>query len=307
VAIAIVAALAAGACFALGGVLQQRAASTRPEGESLSFRLIVDLATEPMWLLGIGFAICSYGLEALALSFGPLVLVQPLIVTELLFALPMSVRWAGSHMTTRDWLGTLAVGGGLTLGLVCASPGAGRPAAPVGQWGLALGIAAGLAALAVLAGRHERGSVARPSLYALAAALVLGCQAALLKATIPRFELGFVVALESWEIWAMAAAAILGLLLVQSAYQSGPLAATMPVVDAVDPAVAIAFGVTLFHEQIRTGPYLVGVIVGLLGLLAGIWLLDTSPTVQCLQRWQNHSDPAGGPQPKQPGAYGRAS
>jgi drug/metabolite transporter (DMT)-like permease len=287
--VAVVAALAAGACFAIGGVLQQRAASTRPEGESLSFRLIVDLATEPMWLLGIGLAVCSYGLEALALSFGPLVLVQPLIVTELLFALPVSIRWAGSHMTRRDWLGTLFVGGSLSLGLASAAPGAGRAAAPVGQWAVALGTVAGLAALAVLAGRHERGTVARPSLYALAAALVLGCQAALLKATIPRFELGFVPAIESWETWAMAAAAIIGLLLVQSAYQSGPLAATMPVVDAVEPAVAIAFGVVLFHEHIRTGPYLVGVLLGMLGLLAGIWLLDTSPTVQCLQRWQNRS------------------
>lgn len=287
--VAVVSALAAGACFAIGGVLQQRAASTRPEGEALSFRLIADLATEPMWLLGIGFAVCSYGLEALALAFGPLVLVQPLIVTELLFALPISIRWAGSHMTVRDWTGTLAVGCGLTLGLVSAAPGAGRPAAPVGQWVVALGVAGGLALLAVLFGLHERGSVARPSLYALAAALVLGCQAALLKATIARFELGFVVALESWQTWAMAAAAIIGLVLVQSAYQSGPLAATMPVVDAVDPAVAIAFGVTLFHEHIRTNLYLVGVIVGLLALFGGIWLLDSSPTVQCLQRWQNRS------------------
>ncbi len=294
--IAIAAALAAGACFAIGGVLQQRAASSRPEGESLSIRLILDLVTEPMWLLGIGFAACSYGLEALALSFGPLVLVQPLIVTELLFALPISVRWAGSRMTGRDWLGTLAVGGGLTLGLVSASPGAGRPSAPVGQWALALGIAAGLAALAVVAGRHERGSVARPSLYAVAAALVLGSQAALLKATIARFELGLVPALESWQTWAMAAAAIVGLVLVQSAYQSGPLAATMPVVDAVDPSAAVAFGIVLFHEHIRTGTYLVGVVLGILGLLTGIWLLDTSATVQCLQRWQNRGDPGGAPE-----------
>lgn len=284
--IAIVAALAAGAFFAIGGVLQQRAASTRPEGETLSFRLIMDLAGEPRWLLGIAFAVGSYGLEALALSYGPLVLVQPLIVTELLFALPISVRWAGSSMSRRDWLGTLAVGGGLALGLVSADPGAGRPSAPVGEWVVALSSTAGLAVLAVLAGRHERGGLARPSLYALSAALVLGMQAALLKATIARFELGVVPALESWETWAMAGAAVIGLVLVQSAYQSGPLAATMPLVDAVDPSVAIVFGVTLFHEHIRTGPLLAGVVAGLAALFAGIWLLDTSPTVQCLQRWQ---------------------
>ncbi len=82
----------------------------------------------------------------------------------------------------------------------------------------------------------------------------------------------------------MAAAAILGLLLVQSAYESGPLATSMPVVDAVDPSVAILFGVALFHEHIRTGIWLVGIGVAIASLLGGIVLLDTSPVIQCLQK-----------------------
>jgi drug/metabolite transporter (DMT)-like permease len=286
--IAVIAALAAGGSFAAGGVLQQRAASTRPEKEALSFRLILDLIGDRMWLLGIGFAFLSYVLEGLALSFGPLVLVQPLIVTELLFALPISVRWRGMHMSSREWLGTLAVAGGLALGLVCAAPGKGRPEAPIGEWIVALSVVAGLTLLAVFAGRRHDGSL-RSSLYAVAAALVFGSQAALFKATVARFEHGAASGFESWELYTMSAAAILGLLLVQSAYESGPLATSLPVVDAVDPSVAIVFGVALFHEHIRTGPWAAGIGAGIAMLLGGIFLLDTSPVIQCLQKVQQRS------------------
>jgi drug/metabolite transporter (DMT)-like permease len=283
VVIAVLAALGAAGSFAAGGVLQQRAASTRPERESLSFRLILDLARDPMWLLGIGFAFLSYALEGLALSLGPLVLVQPLIVTELLFALPISVRWRGMRMSKREWLGTLSVGGGLTLGLVCASPGAGRSSAPDGQWALALGVLAGATLIAVLFGKRQRGPL-RPSLYALAAALVFGAQAALFKTAVAYFAHGIVPGLTNWEVYAMSVAAILGLVLVQSAYEAGPLAASMPVVDAVDPTVSVILGIALFHEHIRTGPWLAGITIGAAMLLSGIVLLDTSPLIHCLQK-----------------------
>ncbi len=283
--IAVLAALASGGGFAAGGVLQQRAASTRPESEALSFRLLVELAREPMWLLGIGFALVSYVLEALALSFGPLVLVQPLIVSELAFALPISVRWRGMKMGAREWLGATAIAMGLTIGLASAAPRAGRTGAPVAEWIVALGVAGSLTVLVVAVGRRISGS-ARSSLYALAAGIVIGTQASLLKATITPSEHGLSQALESWEPWATLGTAILGLLLVQSAYEAGPLATSMPALDATEPAVAIVLGIVLFHEDPRTGLALVGAGAGAAALLLGIVLLGTSPVIRCLQEAQ---------------------
>lgn len=277
------AALAAGGSFAAAGVLQQRAASRRPEGEALSFRLIFDLAHDRSWLLGIAFALLSYVLESIALSFGPLVLVQPLIVTELLFALPASMRWHHTRMSLQVWLGTIAIALGLSLGLALAAPGEGRPGAPALEWIVALAIVAGLTMFAVAGGRRAKGPL-RSSLYALGAGLVLGTQAALLKATIARFQQGPASGFSSWELWCMVLCSILGLLLVQSAYEAGPLAASMPVVDAVDPVVAIVFGIALFDERIHTGLRLVGVVGGLVLLLTGIVLLDTSSVVRRLQK-----------------------
>lgn len=86
------AALVAGACLAITGLLQQRAASTRPKNEQLSLKLIIALVQSRMWLAGIGVAFLSYAFQAVALSPGPLALVQPLLVAELIFAIPISVR-----------------------------------------------------------------------------------------------------------------------------------------------------------------------------------------------------------------------
>ncbi|SRR5579875_89034 len=280
--IAIVCAIAAGGSFAGGGVLQQHVASTRPEDEQLSFRLLADLARQPLWLLGIGLAFLSYVLESLALAFGPLVMVQPLVVTELLFALPISVRWHGMRMGPREWAGALAVACGLGVGLASAAPRAGRPFPPILSWGLALAVVAVLATTAVAVGRRSAGPL-RSSLFALAAGLVLATQAALLKATIALFRQGFVAALGSWQLWAMVLASFIGLLLVQSAYQAGPLAASMPVVDAINPTAAIGLGLVLFDEHVRTGVWLAGVVAGLVLLFGGIVALDTSPLVQRLQ------------------------
>jgi drug/metabolite transporter (DMT)-like permease len=313
VLIAVVAAIAAGGCFAAGGVLQQHAASSRPVHESLTVRLLVNLARDRLWLLGIGCAFLSYAFESLALAYGPLVLVQPLIVTELLFALPISIRWRGMRMSGREWTGTISVSCGLTLGLLCASPGQGRPEAPLGEWGIGLGVAVVLTLGAVVAGRRANGPL-QSSLYAVGAAIAFGTQAALLKAVIAQFEHGPVTALADWQVWAMVIASLVGLLLVQSAYASGPLAASMPVVDAVGPLVATCCGIALFHEQVRTGAWLVGIGGGVLLLLVGIAVLDTSPLVVSLlqlERRQRGEPSAGRPEqppagqrerPEQPGA-----
>jgi drug/metabolite transporter (DMT)-like permease len=281
--IAVVCAIAAGACFASAGVLQQHIASASPPEDELSLRLLAGLVRQPLWLAGIGFAFLAFVLESVALAFGPLVLVQPLIVTELLAALPISMRLRGMRMGTREWLGAFAVTFGLCVGLVSAAPRAGVAGPSLDAWMLALAGVAALAGLAVLAGRRVCGPP-RSSLYAAAAGVVLATQAGLLKSVIALVQRGPVPALTSWQLWAMVAASIIGLLLVQSAYQAGPLAASMPVIDAVNTAVAIILGAVLFREQIRTGLWVMGFVAGLIPLFAGIVLLDTSTQVRRLQR-----------------------
>ena len=282
--IVIMAALAAGVCFAAGGVLQQSQASREPESESLSPQLIVHLLRRPMWVAGIAVAALSYGFKSVALAYGPLSVVQPLVATEILFAVPVSVRRHGRRLHPREWTAASAVALGLAVGIFSSSPRAGNPLPPLTQWGEALGAVVLIALGGVAAGRRVEGAP-RASLYALAAAALLAAQGALLTATVALFKHGIVEALTSWQPYGMAVAAISGMTLVQSAYQAGPLAASMPVMDAVNPIVAIGIGIAIFGEHVQTGLLpMVGTAIGLALLFGGIVVLDTSPLVRRVQR-----------------------
>lgn len=293
--VAVLGALIAGALFATGGVLQQREAATRPKDESLSVLLIVDLARQPLWLAGMAVAVLSYAFQALALAFGPLAVVQPLIITELIFAVPVSARLQHATLGLREWVGVLAVSGGLAVAIVAADPRGGDPLPGVSHWLYVLPAAAVLSVLAVVVGRLTTGT-ARAALFALAAAVTLGTQAALLQSTTEVFRGGVWHGLSSWEPYVMAVFAIGGLLLVQSAYQAGPLAASLPIIDAIEPTVAVVIAVAVFGEHIRTGA-LTGALslLGIVLVLLGIAILDTSPLVAKLLATQEQKAPPSRP------------
>ena len=289
--VTVLSALAAGGCFAAAGVMQQRVAATRPQDESMSLRLLTDLARQPLWLLGIGVAVLSYFFQALALAFGALAVVQPLVITELLFAIPVSARLQQSRLGVREWAGVVAVAGGLAIAIVSADPHGGNPLPSLHGWLLVLPAAGAIAAAAVVGGRMLRGTF-RASLFAFAAATTLGTQAALLQATTKVFRGGVVHGLTSWQPYLMAVFAIGGLLLVQSAYQAGPLAASLPVIDATEPTVAVVIGFAIFDEQVRlTALSLAGTAVGIVVLIIGVVALDTSPLVHALYDRQREPDP----------------
>jgi drug/metabolite transporter (DMT)-like permease len=278
--ISVFAAIAAGMALATTGVLQQRAASSRPNDEQFSLRMLIKLARNKTWLAGLGAAVLSYGFQALALAFGPLALVQPLVVSELLFAVPISAKLRGIHLGRREWTAVLTVVAGLGIGIACAHPRKANPLVPLSLWACAIGGIAVLVALALLIGRQLAGP-AKASLFALAGASTMALQSALYKATITALERDKLGVFLHWQAYALIIASFLGLYLVQNAYQAGPLAASMPVMDAVLPTVGIALGVGLFREPIRTSWWgLAGASAGLVLLIIGIVVLDTSGAVR---------------------------
>lgn len=283
-AITVLAALATAACFAVGAVLQQREASGRPASESLSPRLLLALARNRVWVAGILTMAVSYVFKALALAFGPLAVVQPLIASELVFAIPPSVRRHGERLGAREWTGILAIAAGLTIGIVAASPEEGDPLPPPGRWAAALAALAALTVAALLVGRRIEGP-SRAAFFALAAVALLAAQSALLAATVALFQRGLSAVLTAWQPYLLAALSIVALIVTESAYQAGPLAASMPVMDAANPVLTAAVGVTVFGESIATGVWnLLGTALGLTLLVGGVILVDTSPLVCRVQR-----------------------
>lgn len=284
VLIAVFFSMLAGASFAAAGVLQQRMAARQQDQRSLSFGLLRALAREPVWLGGIGFAVLSYAFQAVALTFGPLSLVQPIIISELIFALPVAARLRNVRMTGRDWLASAAVVAGLAMALTAADPQQGTPQASALGWIVVLGGVLVLTAAAVGLGRRLGGTW-HASSFALAGAVALGSQSAVYASTLELLREDIFGVFLHWQPYVLIALSILGLLLVQSAFQVGPLAASAPVIDGFEPATAVTIGLVLFGETVRTSPTALALMaLGAVLVLSGIVGLDTSPTSRRLHK-----------------------
>ncbi|MFE9775952.1 DMT family transporter [Streptomyces sp. NPDC005931] len=281
--IAVLASLAAGVCFAVAGVMQQWAAAARPDAEAFTARLLGRLVRDPLWRCGIGLAVVAYGFQSLALAYGPLSLVQPLIVAELVFAVPLSAQLHRMRLGRREWLGTFAVASGLALALVSARPHGGDPrTAGAPAWLLTVGVVTAVVCAALATARRLSGPW-RASATALAAGAVMGTQSVLLASTVDRLRYGLPTALAAWQTYALVATSVGGLLLIQSAFQQGPLAASMTVLDATEPVVAVTVGTLVFGEAVHTGwPLSVVTMAGLALVGAGIAGLDSSPVIAAL-------------------------
>lgn len=276
---AVASGVAAGACYAVGTVLQQRTARAVPWDRALRPGLLAELAGRRAWLAGIAISVASFGLQALALTLGPLALVEPLIITDLLFALPLTAHLAGVRLGRREWAGAGLVVAGLASFLVSAHPSAGITEPGLASWvEVSLGVSV-LAGLAV-ALAPRRPSIRRTTLLACAAGLSLGLMAALTKAFTGLLARRGLPGMLSWQPLALAAVGAVALLLSQSAFQAGPLAVSLPIIDVLEPVVAVLVGVTVFRERLAGSALtLLGEVVGVGAVLAGITVLDRSPLV----------------------------
>ena len=95
--IALGAAIASATGFAASTSLQHHAAGSAPEGTKGLGAFVRYLLSTPTWLVGQFLALMSFFLHAVALHFGPLALVQPIVVSGVVIAVParsaLSKRW----------------------------------------------------------------------------------------------------------------------------------------------------------------------------------------------------------------------
>ena len=74
-----------------------------------------------------------------ALGFGRLAVVQPLLVASVVFALPLGARLTGQKVKPIDIGAALLVTAALVAFLTFADPSGGRADAPLGDWLIAIG------------------------------------------------------------------------------------------------------------------------------------------------------------------------
>ncbi|MHC5907231.1 DMT family transporter [Streptomyces sp. S6] len=273
-------AVSAACCLGFGFVLQQQAAQQAPLGDFLSPRLLLDLVRVPRWLGGLGLMIAGMVLGAVALGRGEVSLVEPLLATNLLFALALSRRCTRQSLGRQGWAGLALLAGGVTAFIVAGEPRGGHAVSdPLRHW-LIIGAMVGLALLLTTYAKRSRLS-SGPVLLALAAGLLYGVQDALTRVSGERFTSGGLAELVTgWQPYGVLALGVTGLVLVQSAFETAPLRMSLPALTAAQPIAGIICGVGFLGDRLRTDTgALAWEAVGLAAIVVGIVLLGLHPAM----------------------------
>ncbi|HWD07562.1 MAG TPA: DMT family transporter [Actinomycetota bacterium] len=274
--LSIVVAVLAAVLNAVSNLLQRTADRREPQHLELHFGLLWDLAHKPIWLVGIAASTCSFLLMAVALRYGPLALVQPLIVLEL----PLTLVGAGAvfhvRLDAREWSATALLAAGLAALVGFLAPRAGAPHAPGAVWALGVGTSGALAALLVVVALGTKGG-RRAALFGAAAGILFGLSAALMKGMTWRFPDGPLGVLSAWQTYAMIVSGVLAFLVFQSALIAGDLVAAQPGVSLLDPCTALLWAVFAFREPINGSVHMILAIAGGLVMGAGAVVIARSP------------------------------
>jgi drug/metabolite transporter (DMT)-like permease len=278
-------AVGAGACFAVANVAQMLASRQVDVPDELSHHLLIRLLRNPLWLLGLLTSVGGYAMQAVALFLAPVVLVQPLIVSELVFALPLAAWHAGRRLGRREWTGVMLVAAGLALFIIVGRPAGDGSVATASNWLFASISGVGALVILIVVGESRIGRPSvRATTLAAAASICFGFLSILTRVVGHSFADHGIAALAYPEPYALVVVAVGGLLLSQTAFRIAPLSISLPIIDVGEPAVASLLGVLILGETVHLGAgTLAGVVVSGAAVLTGVALLDTSPIVRMSQ------------------------
>jgi drug/metabolite transporter (DMT)-like permease len=287
--------LGAALLFAIAASLQQQASrvaikagAARPAGRVAGplsavlpiMALLSLLVRTPLWLAGWLTNLFGFLAQATALHLSSVALVQPLMVTQLLFAMPLASAWAHRRPLARDWAAALTICGGLAVflsvrGTAPIEGGEHRPSIILA--GLCILLAVGALVLAA----RGRPPALHALLVASAAGLCFAMSAVLMKLTSTDLvERGVAATALDWPGYALAASTLLGLVLGQEAFATGSLAAAMAAMTIANPVASYLIGVLAFDVNPPSAPGELAAVAGAMALLAvGVVVLANSPTV----------------------------
>lgn len=266
--IAVPAAVAAALSFGTTGALQHRATREVPQRGTLRPQMLVDLIHRPMWTGAIVTNILGVVLQVVALRFGPLLYVQPLLVSALLFAV-----LAGSALDRRRPDRILLLGAtlcvvGLTGFLLVSRPNGGSGQLD-GDDFLPLAIGLVVVVAACLAGSNTTEGVSRALYLGLATGVLYGVIAGLIKVVVGQADEGMVAPLQHWALYVVCVVGPMAFLLNQNAYQAEPIASpALAVITTVDPLVGIGVGLLWLGESINAAAWAIALEVLFLALMA---------------------------------------
>ena len=234
-------ALAAAFFMAVGDVIHQRSARGVTDEPIGHLELFGRLLRDGRWWVGSGTAAAGFVLQAAALGLGSVLLVQALLVTSLLFALPISARLSHRRVTRWELLWAAVLAGAVAVIVTVGNPTEGASRASLETW---LGVATVLGpllALCVVGATVWSGPIS----------------AVLTKAVVHRLDVtslaGVTELLRTPELYAWAVVGLLGTSTQQAAFRAGALTASLPTMTVAEPVVASVLSVVVLGETLRPG------------------------------------------------------
>lgn len=230
------------------GIVVRQAALQNPAVESGTAGAVTVLR-DRLWWAGTAAAVSAYAFQAMALAHGSLLLVQPMLVSSLLFVLPISAVRLGHRVPGSEWAWATLLTTALAVFVLVGKPREGHYQPPTPAWTLALGLAVPVV-VAVMAARHSAGRI-RATWLGVAVALLLGTIAVLTKTCTHRYAVGgWHALLTAPAPYVLVTLAVAATVLQQWAFRAGALQASVPIMLVGEPLVAVMLGTVVLGEHL---------------------------------------------------------
>jgi drug/metabolite transporter (DMT)-like permease len=250
----IAALLALGAAFfiAIGDVIHQRTAHEVTDEPVSHLELFSRLLRDRQWWLGSAVAAAGFALQAAALGLGSVLLVQALLVTSLLFALPINARMCRRRVTRWEWLWAALLAAAVAVIVTVGNPTEGHSRASLETWTAVVVVLGPVLVLCVLGASVVKGPASAVLLGFVSGAL-WGVFAVLTKGVVDRLDHGLWALMRTPELYVWALVAVAGTAYQQSSFRAGSLTASLPTMTVAEPVVGSVLGVIVLGETMRPG------------------------------------------------------
>ena len=260
-------------------VITQHIASNRLQGSGRGARVVIDLIKQPLWWIGWIALFGSLLFQALALNFGPVGLVQPLLISELMLALLIRRLWFHQNLQKTTVASSFFVTIFLVMFIVLATPSSGDGKTTSSTW-LYLLLSCSIVIAALVLGGQRGSARRRAGFFGTATAISWALNAVLIKELTNSVGLhGYLGSLTHWPVYAFIVCGAVGLYCEQVALYIGPLSVSQPCIVIIDPLVSVVFGVVVFGEHWHGGTTrLISGIVLLIAISISSWfLIESTP------------------------------
>lgn len=273
-------ALVAALCVAMSAVSRQREAARLPEGQLGRFGVIGSLVRRPNWWLGTAVGAGGYVFQALALGRGSVLLVQSLLVTSLLFALPLAAAFAGRSVRRAEWIWAGVLVFSIVVFVVVGDPRQGKQHVAPSHWAVTAAIGIPLLLICLFAARGGSGH-RRALLLGLASGTMFAVAAVLTKSTVALIGDGAAELFTSPVPYALVVVGLTAVTLQQNAYHAGDLQASLPAATVAEPVLAATLGVLLLDEYLDIDrDHLVALVIALATMVAATLALARSAAAE---------------------------